>query len=573
MLDLVIRNGQIVDGTGAPRRGGDVGIRDGRIVALGQVDEPASATIDADGAVVAPGFVDVHTHYDAQVLWDPTLSPSTLHGVTSLVAGNCGFSIAPLTSEGAGYLMSMLARVEGMPLASLETALAWDWSTTADYLGRVEGAVAPNVGFMVGHSAVRRAVMGPAAKEREATAAEIEAMQVLVRAGLGAGGLGFSSSLAQSHNDADGDPVPSRRASYAEVLALAEVCRDFPGTCLEMVPHTGVDPFPSAVEDLMVELTVRTGRPLDWNILNATASNRDEVDARLAVSDRASAAGGRVVALFMPMPISLRFNFLSGFVLDMLPGWDKLMALPVEEKLPMMASPEGRAHMRALAEQQRSRWIHWDRYRILECFTPETARYEGRTVADIAAEVQKDPYDALLDIAVADGLRTTFGPPLSGDKPADWEARGHLLRDPRVVIGASDAGAHLDMIDTFRYTTDLFQRCVREHGLLSTEEAVRLLTQVPAELHELRDRGVLTEGAWADVVVFDEATIGCAELETRADLPGGGRRLFAGSTGMHHVLVNGQSIVEHGEATGAQPGRVLRSGVDTGRRGNARAVH
>ena len=563
MLDLLVRDAQIVDGTGAARRRGDVGVRDGRIVALGDVDEPAAHTIDVDGAVVAPGFIDIHTHYDAQVLWDPTLSPSILHGVTSVVGGNCGFSVAPLTTEGAPYLMSMLARVEGMPLSALESALSWDWKTTADFFRRIEGTVAPNVGFMVGHSAIRRSVMGEAAKERTATPDEISAMQSLLRDGLAAGGLGFSSSIARSHNDAEGDPVPSRCASYEEIIELAAVCREFDGTCLEIVPHAGGEPFPEPVERLMVALTTSAGRPLDWNILHALASNRDEVNSKLAVSDRARTAGGKIVALLMPMPISLRLNFASGFVLDMLPGWDKLMALPHNAKLDLLHSRDGRERMRRSAEQATSRFAQWGSYQLADCFSPETRRYEGRTISDIAAEQGKEPFDALADIVVADNLRTSFGFAAVGDTRDDRQALQEALRDPRIVVGASDAGAHLDMIDTFRYTTVLLQSCVRDHELITLEEAVRLLTAVPAELHGLRDRGVLRTGAWADLVVFDEAVVGSGDVHTRADLPAGEARLFAESTGVDYVIVNGEIIVDHGEVTDHRPGRLLRSGRDT----------
>ena len=563
MLDLLLRNGQIVDGTGAPRRNGDVGVRDGRVVAIGEVDEPAAETVDLDGAVVAPGFVDIHTHYDAQVLWDPTLSPSLLHGVTSVVGGNCGFSVAPLTAEGAPYLLSMLARVEGMPLTTLEAASDWDWNSTADFLDRVEGTVAPNVGFMVGHTAVRRAVMGDAAKEREATADEVAAMQDLLRQGLAAGGLGFSSSIAASHNDAAGDPVPSRRASHDEIVQLASVCSEFEGTCLEMVPHAGADPFPEAVQDLMVTLTATARRSLNWNILHARATNRDEVEGKLAVSDRARAAGGKIVGLLMPMPIQLRLNFSSGFVLDMMPGWDKLMALPAGEKLALLRSPEGRARMRESAESGSSHFSRWGAYRLAETFSADTKHYEGQTVAEVAEEQGREPFDVLADIVVADELRTSLGFGASVESAEDREALRERLRDPRVVIGASDAGAHLDMVDTFRYTTATLASCVREHELLGLEEAVHLLTEVPAALHGLRDRGVLREGAWADLVVFDEATVASGEVYTRPDMPGGEARLFADAIGVEHVIVNGERVVDHGEVTDRRPGRVLRSGRDT----------
>ncbi len=560
MLDLVIKDGQIIDGTGSLRRRGDIGIRAGRIVELGKVRESAANTLNADGAIVAPGFVDIHTHYDAQVLWDPTLAPSTLHGVTSVVAGNCGFSVAPLTEEGAPYLTSMLARVEGMPLSSLESALSWDWRSTPDYFHRVEPSLGPNIGFMVGHTAIRRAVMGPAAKEREATREELNAMKELLSEGLAAGGFGFSSSVAGSHNDAEGDPVPSRCASHDEIVELATVCRAFPGTSLEMVPFAGQGPFPETVQKLMIELTVRAERPLNWNIVHANATNGDEIEARLAVSDRARQAGGKIVGLFMPMPIQLRLNFLSGFVLDMLPGWDKIMALPPKEKLALFSSSSGRAGMRELAEQRPAHWTNWGAYEIYETFSHATMQHEGRRVSDIASENGGDPYDVLLDIAIADELRTSFGFPPFGDGAADWEARGRLLRDPRVVVGASDAGAHLDMIDTFRYTTDLLEKGVREHGLVTTEEAVHLLTQIPAELQGIRDRGTLREGMCADIVVFDEDTVGSGEVETRADLPGGGSRLFSEAEGVLAVLVNGLPIVEGGAYTEHRPGVLLRRG-------------
>jgi N-acyl-D-aspartate/D-glutamate deacylase len=564
MLDLVIRGGQLIDGTGAARRRADVGIRGGRVVALGSLDEPAARTIDADGAVVAPGFVDPHTHYDAQVFWDPALTPSTLHGITTMVAGNCGFSVAPLTGDSADYLMRMLARVEGMPLTSLETGVPWDWQSTGDYLDRLDGRLAPNVGFMVGHSALRRVVLGEAASEREATAPELEAMKELLRAGIAAGGLGFSSSLVQAHSDAAGDPVPSRHASFAELLELAAVCGELPGTSLEVAPYTGT-PFPAEIVDLMIGMSARARRPLNWNILSVRAGNGEEVEAKLVIADQAQAAGAKVLGLAMPVTVGTRLNFASGFVLDMLPRWAKPMTLPLADKLALLSATAGRAELRASAAQDgpMRRWARWEDYVLYECFTDETARYEGQTVGAIAAAQGKDPFDALLDIAVADGLRTSFGREVGPDTAADWEARGRVLRDPRVIVGASDAGAHLDMVDTFSYTTKLHQQGVREFGVIDTEAAVHLLTQVPAELYGLRDRGVLREGAWADVVVFDEASVGCGPLHTRHDLPGGASRLFAESTGVQQVLVNGVPIVVHGQVTGELPGGVVRSGRDT----------
>jgi N-acyl-D-aspartate/D-glutamate deacylase len=565
VLDIVIEGGQLIDGTGAPRRLGDVGIRDGRVVALGAIDEPARRTIDADGAVVSPGFVDPHTHFDAQVFWDPMLSPSTLHGITTVVAGNCGFTVAPVAGDGADYLMRMLSRVEGMPLTSLREGIPWGWSSTGEYLDRVDDRIAANVGFMVGHSALRRVAMGDAATEREATADELVVMADLLRAGLAAGALGFSSSLAEAHTDADGRPVPSRVAAPAELVALAEVCGERPGTVIGLAPHTSGSVFPEPVADLMVQLSARSGRPLVWNLLRASAHNADEVDAKLDLCRRASEHGASLIGLVLPVVGTTRLTFASGYVLDLLPGWEDVMTLPAAEKLAVLSDPVRRAELGRLAAQDgpRRNIARWERYAVLECFTAETRRHEGRSVEEIARSEGKQPFDALVDIVVADGLRTSFGVPVAPATGEDWEVRRRAMRDPHIVVGASDAGAHLDMIDSFAYSTQLLDRRVRDIAGLSTEEIVHLLTQVPSDVYGMHDRGVLREGAWADVVVFDELAVGCAPVHTRHDLPGGAGRLYAESTGVEHVLANGVPIVESGAFTGDTPGRVLRSGVDT----------
>jgi N-acyl-D-aspartate/D-glutamate deacylase len=385
VLDLLIRDGQLIDGTGATRRNANIGIRDQRIVAVGEVDEPALRTISADGAIVAPGFIDPHTHYDVQLFWEPTLTTCSSQGVTTVIAGNCGFSIAPLTSDSADYLMSMLARVEGMPLELLKAGVPWDWQSSEDYFDRLEGRMGLNAGFMVGHSTMRRIVMGEAASQRQATPDELTSMKALLRSSLAAGGLGFSSSLAQAHLDGAGDPIPSRHASDNELLELAAVCGEYVGTSLEINPHTGVE-FPDRVVDLMIAMSARARRPLNWNILTVRANNADEVQAKLAVSDQARRAGGKVVALVMPLPIGLRLNFISGFVLDMLPGWEKPMTLSVGEKMELLSSDRGRAHLRSSAEQARpkSHFANWANYEIYECFAPETMKYVGKRVDTIA---------------------------------------------------------------------------------------------------------------------------------------------------------------------------------------------
>lgn len=567
MLDTLITGGLVVDGTGAAPFRADVGVRDGRVVSLGTESEPARRTIDADGRVVSPGFVDVHTHLDAQAFWDPSLGPSPLHGVTTAFAGNCGFSIAPLSAESGGYLMTMLARVEGMPLASLTAGVPWDWSSTADYLERLDGTLSINTGFMVGHSAMRRLVMGEAANERTATGDEIEAMVRLLRDGLAAGGMGFSTTTSPTHTDAFGRPVPSRFADRQEMLALAAVCRDFEGTSLELLPRGATDSggFDDDVAELMIEMSVIAGRPLNWNVISPTARNLDDVRAKLAVGDRAAARGGKVIGLTMPIDMRARFSFHAGFVIDGFDGWAPILALPIPERLAVLSDPARRAEMEAGAARTPSlaHLARWGSLVLVETFTPETARFAGRTVASIAEETGRSPFDALLDVACADGLRTTFRREVRVPSDADWQARLKVWRDPRALIGASDAGAHLDMLAAFQYSTGLLAEAVREQRLLPIEEAIHYLTGAPAHLYGLRDRGVLREGAHGDVVVLDPERVGSGPVGTRFDLPGGAGRLYADALGIDHVLVAGVEVATDGVDTGARPGRVLRSGVDT----------
>src|SRR5258706_14124459 len=520
MLDVVITGGTLVDGSGAPGRRGDLGIRDGRIAAIGQVDEPARTTIDARGKIVSPGFVDVHTHYDAQVFWDGTLSPSPFHGVTSVVGGNCGFSIAPLSDTAGDYLMRMLARVEGMPLESLRTGVPWDWRSFGEYLDRLERRVAVNAGFMVGHSALRRVVMGERAVGHEATPAELAAMCELLAASLREGGLGFSSTISPTHNDGEGHPVPSRHASREELIALARVVRDHPGTTLEFLP--GVTVFSDEQKQLMTDLSLAARRPLNWNVLAPSAGNGDYVAAQLSATDHARAQGAEVIALTVPQAMTVRINLMSGFVFDALPGWHALFQLPVTERMRKLRDPayrkqldegansEGAGMLRALAR--------WERMEVVETFADANGGLVGKTIGEIADAEGKTPFDAMIDVALADGLKTQFQPGGAGDSEADWQARGRVWHDDRALIGASDAGAHLDMIDTFAFSTQVLGNGVRRHGVMTLEEAVRQLTDLPARLYGLRERGRLERGWRADVTVFDADAVDSGPTYTRYDL-------------------------------------------------------
>jgi N-acyl-D-aspartate/D-glutamate deacylase len=559
VLDLVISGGTVVDGSGAPMRAADIGVRDGRIAVVAPtatIDEPSRVTLEADDRYVAPGFVDLHTHYDAQLFWDPLATPSPFHGVTTVIGGNCGFSLAPLTPDHADYLMRMMARVEGMPLDALSAGLAWDWGGFGEWLDRLDGATAVNAGFLCGHSALRR-VAG----------ADREVMQRLLHEALDAGALGFSTSQAHTHNDGDGEPVPSRFADDDELLALAACVADHEGTTLEAIVAGCINGFTDDEVELLAGMSRTARRPLNWNVLGVSSLNPTGHERQLAASDTAAARGGRVVALTLPHPMSMRLSFLTGFVLDGLPGWREVLHLPVPERLTALADPAVRERLAAGAASREAGMLrglaNWPVLSFAECFTPATKPYEGRSVGDVAAELGQEPFDTLLDVVVADELRTGLRPPLFGTSDADWELRAQVWRDPRTVIGGSDAGAHLDMMCGAIYSTSLLGEAVRQRGLMSWEEAVQQLTDVPARLYGLRERGRIAEGWHADLVVLDPETVGHGPERTATDLPGGAWRLVADAVGVEHVYANGVAIVRGGRATGATPGTLLRSGRDT----------
>lgn len=565
MLDLVIRGGTVVDGTGGPARRADVGVREARIVAVGEIDEPATREIDAAGLLVAPGFVDLHTHYDAQLFWDPSASPSPLHGVTTVLGGNCGFSLAPAGEAHAEYLTAMLARVEGMPLAALQAGLDWRWRSFGDWLDRLEGAVGVNAGFLVGHSTLRRVVMGDSAGSA-AEPAEVAAMVEILHQALADGAIGLSTSQAHTHHDGAGQPVPSRGAERAELEALAAAVRSHPGTTVEMIVPGSLNGFTDDEVDLMASLSLLAGRPVNWNVLGVSAANPDRVAHQLAASDAAAERGATVVALTLPHSMQVRLSFETGAILDGLPGWREVLSKPKPERLAALSDPAVRRRLDEGAQSEAAGILRhlaaWKRLVIDETFSPANASFEGKTVGEIAAAKGQDPFDTLLDIVVADELRTGLRPPIP-EVEADWEARAKVWTDPRAVVGGSDAGAHLDVMCGAVYTTALLGEGVRRRSLLSWEEAVRLLTDVPARLYGLRHRGRLAEGWWADIVAFDPDRVAHGPERTRDDLPGGASRLYAGATGIEHVLVNGTPVVLHDALIGDLPGQVLRSGRDT----------
>jgi N-acyl-D-aspartate/D-glutamate deacylase len=560
MLDLLIRGGIVVDGTGAEPFPGDVGISEGRIVVVGVVEDSAHRTIDAQGKIVCPGFIDLHTHYDAQLLWDDTASPSVLHGVTTIFGGNCGFSIAPLGPGDGEYVRRMMAVVEGIPLEALEGGGAWDWSTFGQYLDRIDTGLAVNAGFLVGHSTLRRMVMGDAATTDQASETQISEMVRLAEESLVGGALGFSSSLGEGHLDGDGQPVPSRAAAFEEFVALAGSLRQHPGTTLEFIPTVG--PIPQDRMRLMADMSLAADRPLNWNLLGSLASE-EIYEQQLLASDLATELGAHVVALTLPDMMRMR----SSTLLHGLPGWGEILSMAPSERRRAVSDPSARSSLRAAAEKMatRGRGVLTD-FRLMEVGNHESP-WVGRSLADIAEERGTDVIDVLIDIVLVDGLTLYLVlpslAPSMGRSDEGWRVRASVWKDPRVMLGGSDAGAHLDLMCHANYPTVVLGEAVRSRSLLSLSEAVALMSDRPARHYGLRERGRIEMGWHADLVVFDPEAVGSNPAELLHDLPGGGERLFASSRGIEHVIVAGEEVVTFGEMTTRRPGRVLRSGIDT----------
>ncbi|MBU3702601.1 MAG: amidohydrolase family protein [Acidimicrobiia bacterium] len=568
MLDTVIRGGTVVDGTGAAPRRADIAIRDGRIVAIGEVTEDATEVIDATGRMVIPGVIDAHTHYDAQLMWDPSASPSSNHGVTTVIAGNCGFTLAPLrpTPDEAQYLQEMMSRVEGMPLPALRM-LDWDWETFEDYLGRFEGKVAVNAGWLVGHCAIRRYVMGPDAVGGEASDEQVEAMVAELRKAIEVGALGWSFTTSGSHSDGDGQPVPSRWASESEMLAMATEVGRHEGTTLEGIVPGCLDRFADDEIELLASLSAAARRILNWNVLTVDSREPGRAARQLAADDVARAKGGRVVALTMPVLVPMNMNFSTFCGIWLLPKWEETLRVSHEERRARLADPEVRAMLLEASHSPDAgvyrRLADWEDYVIGDTFAPENEGLAGRVVGDIAAERGAEPFDTLLDIVVADDLRTILWPAPKDKDPESWRLRTEVWNDDRAMIGGSDAGAHLDRMCGATFPTRFLGDMLNGRKLVPIERAVQLITQKPAELFGLVGRGTLVEGNFADIVVFDPETIGSENARLVADLPGDCVRLTAQSYGIERVLVNGTTVIVDGEPTGATPGTVLKSGRDT----------
>ncbi|MET9862516.1 D-aminoacylase [Streptomyces smyrnaeus] len=573
MLDHLITGATVVDGTGAPAHRADVGIRDGRIAHVaepGTLHEEARSSQDATGLVLAPGFVDPHTHYDAQLFWDPYATPSMNHGVTTVAGGNCGFTLAPLNPQrpqDADYTRRMMSKVEGMSLVALEEGAPWNWHTFGDYLDALEGRTAVNAGFMVGHCALRRHVMGQDAIGGQPDDAQLARMLRLFHEAMEAGAWGLSTTQSSTHSDGDGNPVASRHAGPEELLALSRAVADHEGTQIEAIVAGCLDQFSDQEIDLLARMSATAGRPLNWNVLTIDAAVPERVPRQLAASEHARKEGGRVVALTMPILTPMNMSLGTFCALNLIPGWGDILGLPVPERIATLRDADVRAEMLRRADSKEAgvfrRLARFDRYVIGDTYTPANEGLTGRVVADVAAERGQDPFACLVDICAEDDLRTVLWPMPTDNDPASWQLRRQTWEHQDVMLGGSDAGAHLDRMCGAPYTTRFLGDCLRGRKLVGLEHAVRMLTDEPARLFGLRERGRVREGWHADLVLFDPERIDAGQARLVHDLPGDSPRLDSRAVGIVGVWVNGVETIRDDRVTGAVPGTILRSGRDT----------
>jgi N-acyl-D-aspartate/D-glutamate deacylase len=568
MLDYLVKGATIVDGSGSPPYVGDVGVRDGRIAGVGAVDEPAAETVDGEGLVVTPGFIDNHTHYDAQLFWDPWVTPSNEHGVTTVLGGNCGFTLAPLRPQDADYTRRMMQKVEGMPLEALESGVTWGWETFADYLDAVESAeLAVNAGFLVGHCAIRRYVMGAEATDREATPEEVTAIVALLHESIEAGGLGLSTTLSNTHSDGDGKPVASRKAGKEELLALCTAVGQHEGTFIEGIVPGCLDKFSDDEIELLAQMTAAARRSMNWNLLTIDSREPDRIPRQLEASARARELGGRIIALTMPVLVPMNMSLLNFCGLWLIPGWNAVLSCPVPERMEKLRDPEIRAYMVERVKSKEAgvfrRLGSFGRYVIGDTYSDANLGLKGRMVRDIATERGQDDFDTLVEICLNDDLRTILWPMPNDNDPDTWALRQQAWAEADIMLGGSDAGAHLDRMAGAPFPTRFLGDMIRGRRLVPLERAVRMLTGEQADVFGLLERGYLRPGYHADLVVLDPAQIASEDASLHYDLPGDAPRLTAGAIGIRRVLVNGIETIRDGEATGARPGTLLRSGRDT----------
>ncbi len=556
--DLLIKNAEICDGTGRPQFHGSIGVREGIIVEVGEISGSASRTINAEGLVVAPGFIDIHTHYDAQVSWDPLLTCSGWHGVTSVLMGNCGVGVAPCRPSEKEIVAWDLVNVEAMPHEVLLDGVAWDeWESFPQYMDTiVSRGVALNAGFLVPLSSFRYYVMGKAASERSATATELDQMTVLFRQAMEAGAYGFSLSLLNQHIGYQGKPLASRLATKEELCALGRVMRELGRGVIEIALTKSVSVLTEEELDLLVAVATESQRPVTWLALLGRSDMPGVCRSALSRIEPFLRRGLRIPPQVTPRPIQQYYTMKVPFIFASLPSWKEAFNRSVAEQLALYRRAEFReAFRRDLKKGGAIFTNQWDRVHVVRVEKDHNKRYVNKSIAEIAALWERDPIDTILDLAIDEELE--LGITLSVINTDPDEVR-ELITHPDVLIGLSDAGAHVDQHCDAGVPTYLLSEWVRKRQAMSWEEGVRRLTSEPARFLGQTKKGRVAVGMDADLVIFDPGTVGVHPPEWVHDLPGGKPRLIERSQGIHHTIVGGNVLFSDGVYQGGLPGKVMR---------------
>src|SRR5205809_939795 len=564
MFDTLIKGGRVVDGSGLPSRSADIGLAVGLIAVTGRLSG-ARETIDADGLVVMPGIIDVHTHYDPQLTFDPYATSSCFHGVTSVIAGNCGYSIAPCARKDHNWLVELFARVEGMSPNVLREGLPWDWDTFPSLLNVLESRLGINAAFYVGHSALRRFTMGEGASERQATPDELQHMRSLVREAMADGAAGFSSSQAPTHVDQAGRPVPSRCAAFEEVVTLAEAVGEHGPATIAFLAESAVQGYDAQDRERLIELARRSGFPVIVQGMGFRPGQRARWEDQVRFLEEARQRGAAVFSMLRTQPFMRPFNWRRGTSLfDGVFHWRDLSDLPVGERLARLGDPSLREKLRWALDHPNTESAQGSTLpppamsRVFVDRSTSDPQAVGKSVVQLAAELRAHPADGMCGLAVADGLETQF---LWNSESPQWvEANAESQKTPHIIVGTGDGAAHADRDDGAEWSTYSLRSLLLDRKLLSLEEGVHRITPLPAMIAGIKARGLIARGYAADILMFDPARLALGKKALVRDVPGGEERWQVRPEGVVRVHVNGEPIVEEGRLTGARPGRVLHIG-------------
>jgi N-acyl-D-amino-acid deacylase len=555
--DLLIKNGTVVDGTGAPQYRADVAVTNGKIAEIGKITDGAKTVIDASDLIVSPGFIDPHTHYDAQICWDPLITSSSWHGVTSLVMGNCGVGIAPCKPDVHEIAAWDLVNVEAIPFDVLAQGIKWEWVTFPEYMAAAQQrGCGINLGFMAPLTPFRHYVMGEESMERAATAEETSQIKALIKEAVAAGAFGFSTTNVAQHIGYKGRPIACRNASLDELKAYSNALKELGKGSIELALTNSVSVVDEGEYALLDMLLTESGRPVTWLAL----LNRDDLPDACQETLRATAPLIKkgAVAQVTCRPLIIQIDLRNPFIFANLPCWKPAFQRPVEEQKHFYRDASFRAAFRKEMEAPKVFSGKWERAIVHEVGNPALRSLIGRSVAEIARERGKEGIDTFLDLAIEDDLQLQYTYELFN---ANEERIPELITDPRVMVGLSDGGAHVDMLCDAGYCTYLLGTWVRDRQVMTVEHAVKRITSEPAAFYGMTQRGKIQKGLAADFAIFDLNTVGSKKRgEMRNDLPGGGRRLVMPAQGVQYTVVNGTVLYEDGKHTGALPGQVLRSG-------------